>query len=344
MRQAGLDINMIVVGKPPSLSPGTELVIYRIIQEALTNAMRHAPEAQVSLELTYAPDHVVVFVDDDGPGASAARNPSGGHGLTGMFERVAAVGGTVTAGPRQPGPGWRVHARIPVMGVMGAIGVIRILLADDEALVRSGLRLILQSEPDIEVVGEAQDGEDAIVQTRQLQPDVVLMDVRMPRLDGVEATRRLVEAGDAHVLILTTFDLDAHLFAAIRAGASGFMLKAVPPDDLITAVRAVARGDALIEPRMTRRLLEEFARRPQPAATAAAPSALKQLTDREMEVLREIGRGLSNTEIGERLYIGEATVKTHVAHILAKLHLRDRIQAVVLAYETGLIPSVPSDR
>jgi DNA-binding NarL/FixJ family response regulator len=217
--------------------------------------------------------------------------------------------------------------------------VIRILLADDEALVRSGLRLILQSEPDFEVVGEAEDGEEAIQKTRQMRPDVVLMDVRMPRMDGVEATRRLVEAGEGRVLILTTFDLDAHLFAAVRAGASGFMLKAVPPDDLITAVRAVARGDALIEPRMTRRLLEEFARRPQPVTATVAPAVLEQLTDRELEVLREIGRGLSNTEIGERLYIGEATVKTHVAHILSKLHLRDRIQAVVLAYETGLVPS-----
>jgi DNA-binding NarL/FixJ family response regulator len=215
--------------------------------------------------------------------------------------------------------------------------VIRILLADDEALVRSGLRLILQSEPDIEVIGEAVDGEDAIRQTRALRPDVVLMDVRMPRLDGVEATRQLVEAGEARVLILTTFDLDAHLFAAIRAGASGFMLKAVPPDDLITAVRAVARGDALIEPRMTRRLLEEFVRRPQPANVRTTSDALKQLTEREVEVLREIGRGLSNAEIGDNLYIGEATVKTHVAHILSKLHLRDRIQAVVLAYETGLV-------
>jgi DNA-binding NarL/FixJ family response regulator len=217
--------------------------------------------------------------------------------------------------------------------------VIRILLADDEALVRSGLRLILQSEPDFEVVGEAEDGEEAIQKTRQMRPDVVLMDVRMPRMDGVEATRRLVEAGEGKVLILTTFDLDAHLFAAVRAGASGFMLKAVPPDDLITAVRAVARGDALIEPRMTRRLLEEFARRPQPAIATVTPAVLEQLTDRELEVLREIGRGLSNSEIGERLYIGEATVKTHVAHILSKLHLRDRIQAVVLAYETGLVPS-----
>jgi DNA-binding NarL/FixJ family response regulator len=220
--------------------------------------------------------------------------------------------------------------------------MIRILLVDDEALVRSGLRLILQSEPEFTIVGEAEDGEDAINKTRELRPDVILMDVRMPRLDGVEATRRLVDAGEARVLILTTFDLDAHLFAAVRAGASGFLLKAVPPEDLITAVRAVARGDALIEPRMTRRLLEEFARQPDRTeaepAHLPAPVALKELTDRELEVLREIGRGLSNAEIGERLFIGEATVKTHVAHILSKLHLRDRIQAVVLAYESGLLP------
>ena len=220
---------------------------------------------------------------------------------------------------------------------------IRIVLADDEALVRSGLRLILESEHDFEVVGEAEDGEDAIRKVIDLRPDVILMDVRMPRLDGVEATRRLVESGRARVLILTTFDLDAHLFAAIRAGASGFLLKAVPPDDLVTAVRAVARGDALIEPRMTRRLLEEFVRRPLPAESRASPSVLKELTDRELEVLREIGRGLSNAEIGQRLFIGEATVKTHVAHILSKLHLRDRIQAVVLAYESGLIATAGND-
>jgi DNA-binding NarL/FixJ family response regulator len=220
--------------------------------------------------------------------------------------------------------------------------VIRILLVDDEALVRSGLRLILQSEPEFTIVGEAEDGEEAIRKTRELRPDVILMDVRMPRLDGVEATRRLAEAGEARVLILTTFDLDAHLFAAIRAGASGFLLKAVPPEDLITAVKAVARGDALIEPRMTKRLLDEFARQPDrsqaDAAPMPSPAALRELTDRELEVLREIGRGLSNAEIGERLFIGEATVKTHVAHILSKLHLRDRIQAVVLAYESGLLP------
>jgi DNA-binding NarL/FixJ family response regulator len=241
--------------------------------------------------------------------------------------------------------------------------MIRILLVDDEALVRAGFRLILQIEPDFDVVGEAEDGESAISMALDLQPDVVLMDVRMPRLDGVEATRRLVGAGVGKVLILTTFDLDAHLFAAIRAGASGFLLKASPPDDLVSAIRAVARGDALIEPRMTRRLLDEFARTPgggglspvaaavEIAGTAAIaetadvagpahrplPRELDQLTVREIEVLREVGRGRSNAEIAERLYIGEATVKTHVAHILTKLGLRDRIQAVVFAYEKGLL-------
>jgi DNA-binding NarL/FixJ family response regulator len=243
--------------------------------------------------------------------------------------------------------------------------MIRILLVDDEALVRAGFRLILQTEPDFEVIGEAEDGEAAIRLAQSLQPDVVLMDVRMPRLDGVEATRRLVGAGVGKVLILTTFDLDAHLFAAIRAGASGFLLKASPPDELVAAIRAVARGDALIEPRMTRRLLDEFARTPsaedavattgdgRPAVTVTVPQPghpagaspahrplpreLDQLTVREIEVLREVGRGRSNAEIAERLYIGEATVKTHVAHILTKLGLRDRIQAVVFAYEKGLL-------
>ena len=215
--------------------------------------------------------------------------------------------------------------------------MIRILVVDDQALVRSGFRLILENEPDFSVVGEAGDGLDAIDAVNRLQPDVVLMDVRMPRLDGVEATRRITASSAAKVLILTTFDLDAYLFDAVRCGASGFLLKDVPPDDLVTAIRAVARGDALIEPRMTRRLLLEFARTPSPHIAPRQPAALSDLTAREMEVLVEMARGLSNSEIAERLYISETTVKTHVAHILTKLGLRDRIQAVVLAYETGLL-------
>ncbi len=215
--------------------------------------------------------------------------------------------------------------------------MIRIVVADDQALIRSGFRMILDSEDDFDVVGEAGDGEEAVRSVKELTPDVVLMDVRMPNLDGVEATRRIVASSDTKVLILTTFDLDEYLFAGIRAGASGFLLKDVPPDQLVDAVRAVARGDGLIEPRMTRRLLDEFAKRPERAGAAGA-KAMGTLTDRETEVFKEVASGASNAEIAARLYISETTVKTHVAHILTKLDLRDRIQAVVLAYESGLLP------
>ena len=215
--------------------------------------------------------------------------------------------------------------------------VIRVLVVDDQALIRSGFRLILESEDAIEVVGEAGDGEVALIEAERLKPDVVLMDVRMPRLDGVEATRRLAAAGQTRVLILTTFDLDEYLFEAVRAGASGFLLKDVPADELVAAVRAVARGDALIEPRMTRRLLSEFARQPRLDA-GGPPAALADLTPREVEVFEAMAKGLSNGEIAEALYISETTVKSHVGHILMKLNLRDRIQAVVLAYESGLLP------
>jgi DNA-binding NarL/FixJ family response regulator len=215
--------------------------------------------------------------------------------------------------------------------------MIRLLLVDDEAMVRTGLRLILETEDDLRVVGEAANGVEAMEAATRLQPDVILMDVRMPRMDGVEACRRLVEASDAKVVILTTFDLDEHLFAAVRAGASGFLLKASPPEELVAAIRAAQVGNALIEPRMTRRLLDEFARRPAMAPLGEVPQLLRELTDRELDVLREMARGSSNAEIGQHLYIGEATVKTHVTHILTKLGLRDRIQAVVLAYECGLV-------
>ena len=215
--------------------------------------------------------------------------------------------------------------------------MIRVLVVDDQALIRTGFRLILESEDDFEVVGEAGDGEEAIREATRLRPDVVLMDIRMPRLDGVEATRRLVQAGAARVLILTTFDLDEYLFEAVKAGASGFLLKDVPPDDLVAAVRAVARGDALIQPSMTRRLLDEFAAASKRAPAANPPAEMAQLTQREVEVFKELALGRSNAEIAETLFISETTVKTHVAHILTKLGLRDRIQAVVLAYQSGLL-------
>jgi DNA-binding NarL/FixJ family response regulator len=215
--------------------------------------------------------------------------------------------------------------------------VIRLLLADDEAMVRRGLRLVLEAEDDLEVVAEAADGIEAINEARRVRPDVVLMDVRMPRMDGVEACRRLVEESDTKVVVLTTFDLDEHLFAAVRAGASGFLLKASPPEELVAAIRAAHAGNALVEPKMTKRLLDEFARRPQQPPEGHVPDRFGDLTDREVDVLREVVRGASNAEIAERLYISETTVKTHVNHILSKLGVRDRIQAVVLAYDYGLV-------
>ena len=213
----------------------------------------------------------------------------------------------------------------------------RIVIADDQALVRVGLRKILEAEPDLDVVAEATDGEDAIAETRLHRPEVVLMDIRMPVLDGIEATRRIV-AGQpaARVLILTTFGLDTYVFDALRAGASGFMLKDAPPEELIAAVRLVARGEALLAPAVTRSVIEEFARRPVERSPAPSP-ALAELTAREREVLELLARGRSNPEICAELVISEATAKTHVARILQKLGLRDRVQAVIYAYENGVV-------
>jgi DNA-binding NarL/FixJ family response regulator len=211
-----------------------------------------------------------------------------------------------------------------------------VLLADDQALVRGGFRLILDAQEDLEVVGEADDGRAAIEAARSLRPDIVLMDVRMPELDGIAATRVIVsEQLASHVLVLTTFDEDRVVWDAMAAGASGFLLKTAPPVQLVDAVRTVAAGEALLAPTVTRRLIEEFVRRPPPGDQA--PERLAALTDREREVMALIARGLSNGEIAERLYLSGATVKTHVNRILGKLDLRDRVQAVVLAYETGLV-------
>ena len=218
-----------------------------------------------------------------------------------------------------------------------ASGKTRVLIVDDQALVRTGFKMILEAEPDLEVVGEASDGIEAVSQARALKPDVVLMDVRMPEVDGIEATRQLLGGGAASkVVMLTTFDMDEYVYEALRAGASGFLLKDVPPEQLIAGIRAVASGDALLAPSVTRRVIEEFVRRP-PDSVRTPPEHLSELTARELEVLRAIARGLSNAEIAKELFVSETTVKTHVAHVLMKLKLRDRVQAVVLAYESGLV-------
>ena len=221
--------------------------------------------------------------------------------------------------------------------------MIRVVLADDQALVRGGFRMILEAQPDLEVVGEAVDGAAALEHVQASDPDVVLMDIRMPRMNGVEATAELSRRGAvARVLILTTYSLDEYVYDAVRAGASGFLLKDVSPADLVHAVRVVAAGDALVAPAITRRLLEEYVARPRPGSRS--PEVLAGLTDRELEVLREVARGCSNAEIAAVLHLGEATVKTHVSRILTKLRLRDRAQAVVLAYESGLVRPGPPGR
>ena len=215
---------------------------------------------------------------------------------------------------------------------------IRVLVADDQSMVRAGFRMLLGGEEDIEVVAEASNGREAVDKAARFDPTVVLMDIRMPELDGLEATRRILTAdASARVLILTTFDLDEYVYEALRAGASGFVLKDDPPEQLIAAIRTVAAGDALLSPGITRRVIEEFARTPRPAP----PPGLAELSERERDVFRLIARGLSNAEIGQELFIGETTVKTHVTHILQKLDLRDRVQAVVLAYQTGVVEPAP---
>ena len=212
----------------------------------------------------------------------------------------------------------------------------RVLLVDDQAMVRAGLRLILAAEPDIEVIAEAADGNAAVAAARRLRPDVTLMDIRMPHLDGIEATRQILAGTPAptRVVVLTTFDIDSYVYQALRAGASGFLLKNAPPEQLVQAIRVVASGEGLLDPAVTRRVIEEFARTP---AAAQPPPELAELTERELEVLNLVARGLSNAEITAQLYVSEATVKTHVARMLTKLRLRNRVQAVVYAYEHGVI-------
>ena len=332
VRAAGLPVELEVAGAPRELPPGVDLAAYRVVQEALTNALKYAGPAHAWVAVTWHDDELELEIANDGKGDGDGSG--GGHGLAGMRERVSAVRRRHRErravrrrlrGPRSAPAG-------------GGRAVIRVLIVDDQSLVRAGFRMILEAESDIEVVGEAADGADALTAVRESEPDVILMDVRMPNVDGLEATRRLLDgkAEGPRVLILTTFDLDEYVYEALRVGASGFLLKDTPPEQLVDAIHVVANGDALLSPVITRRVIEEFVRRPPDSVRKPSP-ALEELTARELEILRFIARGLSNAEIAKAAFVSETTVKTHVAHVLMKLRLRDRVQAVVFAYENGVV-------
>ena len=326
--------------------------MYRIAQEALTNVLKHAgPDPLVSVLVQWLPDAIVLEVTDDGRGASADSDGLG-QGLLGMRERATMFAGTVSAGPRAGG-GFRVRAQLPTPRRTGEHMIdqpIRVGLVDDQQLVRAGFRMVIDSQPDLEVVVEAGDGTQAV---RALDPathpavvDVVLMDVRMPTMDGLAATAEIVARGTEaspapRIIVLTTFDLDEYVLSAIRAGASGFLLKDAPPEEMLAAIRTVHRGRrgdrAVQHPRLLEHLVTALPPDQPGTPTDPAHLAVAGLTDREREVLVLMARGRSNTEIGQDLFVAEATVKTHVGRILAKLHARDRVQAVVVAYETGLV-------
>ena len=327
--RAGLPVELHVDGQPFPLPRGIDLSAYRIVQEGLTNALKHAHASDADVIVRYRPDELEIEVRDNGQGS--ATSDGQGHGLVGVRERVKIYGGEMSAGTsdRRRFRAQHTPARRRRRSV-----TIRVLVADDQSMVRAGFRMLLAGEEDIDVVAEASNGLEAVEKADRFRPDVILMDIRMPELDGLEATRRILATDNgARILVLTTFDLDEYVYEALRAGASGFVLKDDPPEQLLAAIHVVAGGDALLSPAVTKRVIKQFTRTPRPAP----PKQLDDLSEREHEVFRLIARGLSNAEIGKELFISETTVKTHVTHILQKLDLRDRVQAVVLAYQAGLV-------
>ena len=325
-RSAGLAVEVVSEGQPSALPSETEACAFRVVQEGLTNALRHAPGSRVRIRLQHSDVGLDVAVESTGRRRASSYGGSG-RGLAGLRERVVSLGrraGDAGGGQR------RLHAaRQPA----GSSPVIRVVVADDEALVREGLAAIVSTDPGLEVVETAADGASAVAAVRRCAPDVVLMDVRMPGMDGIEATRAIVAAGSpTRVLMLTTVEVDEVVYEALRAGASGFLLKSVPRDQLWAGIHAVAAGDSLLAPSITRRLIEthlDQQDRPRPE--------LLTLTDRQADVVRLVAQGLSNQEIADALHLAESTVKGYVSEVLARHQLRDRTQLVVLAYESGLV-------
>jgi len=307
-RQAGLEVSLDSEGETRPVPPAVDASVYRIAQESPTNAAKHAGRCRAQVRLRWRPAALELEVRNERPAQPNGHVGGSGRGLIGMRERAALVGGELEAGPQADG-GYRVFARLPLEP--GAMSV-RVLLADDQELVRAGLEMIIDSTDDMEVVGQACDGGEAVALAQRLQPDVVLMDIRMPSMDGIEATRRITQSsGDGpQVLMLTTFDLDEYVFEAFKAGASGFLVKDAAREQIFEGIKAVAAGEALASPSGTRRLIERFA--DAPIAPPGPPKELEELTPREREVLELVARGLSNGELAERLYLSEKTIKSHV--------------------------------
>ena len=347
VRATGTQVALTVIGAPRPYPPAVEDAAHRIVQESLTNVLRHAVPRRAAVEVRHDDGALRLVVHDEGRGSGTVGH---GWGLRGMTERAALLGGSVVAGQRVNGSTGRRGDRLAGRGpppCPGAPGrpmtmVLRVLVADDQPLVRSGYRTVLDAADGVTVVGEAADGGQAVALAARLRPDVVVMDVRMPRVDGLTATGLLsAQPGGPAVLVVTTYDLDEYVFGALRAGAAGFLLKDAEPADLVAAVRTVASGDGVVAPGATRRLIAEFARlQPRPATDPR----LSLLTPREAEVLRHVARGGSNTAIARALSIDESTVKTHVTRMLTKLDIRSRAQAVVFAYDNGVVTPTGSSQ
>ena len=331
--RAGLPVELHVDGERFPLPPGIDLSAYRIVQEGLTNALKHARASHAEVTVRYAPRRGRDRSARRRHRRDAERRPRARP----RADRNPRARKTLRRrDDRRHDKRRRVHAQHPPPAHPRAAMTIRVLIADDQSMVRAGFRMLLAGEQDMEVVAEASNGLEAVAKAARFDPTVILMDIRMPELDGLQATRRILATDNtARILILTTFGLDEYVYEALSAGASGFVLKDDPPEQLIEAVRTVAAGDALLSPAITKRVIHQFTRIPR----HEPPKELDELTAREQDILRLIARGLSNKEIGAELYISETTVKTHVTHILQKLGLRDRVQVVVLAYQTGLVPA-----